>query len=466
VATTALPRRTLRASMTSTALVIFVALQAGIGLLAAQDPQLALAAAVVLAAAVLAVISPLGVAAVAFPAVLATRRLGGGGIDLSYADAVLVVATALALPFVPWRSRVLRNVLSALGLYLVVLAVTIIANPSVRAVIELFHRLELVAGAVMVGAAIAATGRTRFALRLLVAACAGLAVAAIAFTLSHGWAPAYPLGVNKNAAGFFLTCALLLLVVVPRHVELPRAASLPIQVLILAGLAACQSRASAATFVSVLLISSVRRTGSKALIPIVGTVALVAMIWTTSQRLTEDSPGAQFNSLNTRIDTYDRTMELWQGDPIFGVGVRFFREPALAAGEPHNLIIASLGESGVVGTAGFVAFNIAVIAMFRRRKDALGHAALYLTIAHAIDSMAGIFWVAGTGTLPWLVVGLAVGLDPSPTSAGDVAGQDHAEASRSTTRSTNAALGAPSHTTDAWTPASSTVVSPTSITHR
>ena len=133
MATTALPRRVWRGSITSAGLIALLIVQAAIGLLAAKDPSLALAATVVLIGSCLALFSPLGVAAAVFPAVIATRRLGGGGIDLSYADAVLVVSTVLALPFVPWKSRTLRNVLGALGIYLVVLAITIMANPSVRA---------------------------------------------------------------------------------------------------------------------------------------------------------------------------------------------------------------------------------------------------------------------------------------------------------------------------------------------
>jgi O-antigen ligase len=253
-----------------------------------------------------------------------------------------------------------------------------------------------------------------------------------------------------------------LLIVAPREVGLSKAASIPLQALLLGGLVACQSRASAATFVVVLFVVSCRRGGTRAFVPILGTVAIVAMIWSTSQDLTEKTDdAAQFNSLNTRIESYDRAFELWQGDPIFGVGVRFFRDPTLNATEPHNLIISSLGESGVVGTAGFVALNVAVIAMFWRRRDALGRAALYLTLAHAIDSMAGIFWVAGTGTLPWLVVGLAAGAEGL-----DASDDGQPEESRSTTRSTSAGGGAASQITDSPAPGSATSGGATSTSHR
>ena len=169
----------------------------------------------------LALFSPLAVAAAVFPAVIATRRLGGGGIDLSYADAVLVVSTVLALPFVPWKSRTLRNVLGALGIYLVVLAITIMVNPSVRAVVELSTDSSWSADRSSSALRSPAAGKTRLALRLFIAACTAVAVAAIVYTLSRG-SPAYPFGIHKNAAGFFLTCGLLLSLVTPRHLCLPK----------------------------------------------------------------------------------------------------------------------------------------------------------------------------------------------------------------------------------------------------
>jgi O-antigen ligase len=193
-------------------------------------------------------------------------------------------------------------------------------------------------------------------------------------------------------------------------VKLPAAARAPIQALLIVGLSACQSRGSAATLLVVLLVVVMRRGGARALVPVIGGVALAAMIWSTSQDFNDRSENAKFNSVNTRLETYDRSMELWSEQPVFGAGLRFWRDPAITgASEPHNLMISALVESGLVGTVAFVGFNVGILLLLRRRSDALGRAAFYLTLAHAIDAMAGIFWVAGTGTLPWLVVGLAAG---------------------------------------------------------
>lgn len=394
----------------STAGVLLVVLaQVAIGLLVVRSPTYGVLAAIALVGGLIAMFSPLTAAAFAFPATIATWRLGGGGFDLSYADAVLIMSTLLALPFVPWQSRTLRRLLSALFVYVLIIAVTILANPSPRAVIELFHRVELVGGALVVGSAVAAAGKARFALRLVLAACGALAAGAVVYTLTHDLGPAYPFNVNKNAAGFLLTGALLVLVVAPDLVELPRSAMVPVQALLLAGLVACQSRASAATFLVVLFIAMLRRRGSRALLPVVGALALAAMVWSTSQHLTDQTPKAKHNALNSRLETYDSTLNLWADHPVFGLGLRFFRDPSLEMAEPHNVVISALGESGLVGTVGLVVFLALVIHTLRRQRVQLSRLAVYLVVAQFINALADIYWVAGRGTLPWLIVGLAAG---------------------------------------------------------
>jgi len=408
-------RQPLRIPLGAGGVVGVVCAQVAIGLVAVRNPELAILLSVVLAGGLVAMFSPLAIAALAFPATIASWRLGGGSLNMSYADAVLVLAVLFALPFVPWHSRLLHRILATAGVYLVILAVTLLANPSTRAVLELFHRLVIVCGAIAVGSALAAAGKTRFALRWLIGACVALAVVAIVDTLSHALEPAYPLGVHKNAAGFLLTAALLVLVIAPDLVAVPRAALLPAQALLAAGLLACQSRASAATFLAALFIASLRRRGSRAFVPLIGSIALVAMIWVTSQNLTEDSPEAKFNSLNTRVETYDSALDIWSAQPVLGAGLRYWNDPAHeGSGEPHNVILASLGESGLVGTVGLLVLLTMVIAALRRRQDQAGRLAIYLLVAHVVNGLADIYWVAGRGTLPWLVVGLAVGIERAP----------------------------------------------------
>lgn len=424
-------QRALRVPVGAGGVIAVVGLQAAIGLLAARELRLAAVLTAILVVGLLGMFSPVAVAALAFPATIASWRFGGGALDMSYADAVLVAAVVVSLPFVPWQSKLLHRVWAAAGVYLVVLAVTLLANPSVRAVLELFHRLILVCGAVAVGSALAASGRARLAMRLFLVAAAVVAVAAVLDTLSNELGPAYPLGIHKNAGGFLLTAALLVTVIAPDLVAIPTAARVPVQALLAAGLLACQSRASAATFVAVLFIALLRRPGSRALVPAIGAIALAAMIWTTSQNLTEDSSAARFNALNTRIEAYDNSLEIWSEQPIFGAGLRYFRDAAYeGVTEPHSVIVASLGESGIVGTAALAVMLAMVIAALRTGKSSASRLAIYLVVAQVVNGLADIYWVAGRGTLPWLVVGIAVGTEwvgrPS-RSAEQAALADHAD---------------------------------------
>jgi O-antigen ligase len=146
---------------------------------------------------------------------------------------------------------------------------------------------------------------------------------------------------------------------------------------------------------------------------VIGVLAVGAMVWATTQGITDEKdPGYRFNSFGSRIEAYDAAIDLWQSEPLFGVGVRFWTDPKTNdPQEPHNLAISALAESGIVGLAALVLLHAWLLVLLWPRRDPLGLLAAYVVIAHVVDSIAGIFWVAGTGTLGWLLVGLAAGVE-------------------------------------------------------
>lgn len=78
----------------------------------------------------------------AVPGVFLVERLDLGGIDLSGSDALLILATALALPALaraPLPSRA-RLLLVGLTIYLGLVVVTLGFHPSLRSFAEVFHR--------------------------------------------------------------------------------------------------------------------------------------------------------------------------------------------------------------------------------------------------------------------------------------------------------------------------------------
>ena len=202
----------------------------------------------------------------ALPATFAYYRVGPDSIDLSLADVTLGVALLAALPFVPWRAPTLRAALKVLAAYLLVLAIPVLAEPSARAFAEWGHRAFLVGGSIVVGATIAATGRTQRALRWFLATAAVVAVAAIIDALGPSRIPktglpdaGVPVRDPQERRG------------IPARVRAHpgdrraatrsssrRASARSFLPLVFAGMVACQSRGSAVTLVVVLGVWAVR----------------------------------------------------------------------------------------------------------------------------------------------------------------------------------------------------------------
>lgn len=375
------------------------------------------------------ILSPPTVAAFALPTSVAVWRLNAGGLDLSFADFGLVLGWVACIPLAAWRSPAFRQLGIIASGYLMLLAVTVAANPTLRAALEWLHRLHFLIGALIVGSAIARAGKARFALRMYIAAALGIALSALVFSLTHGFEPAYPLGIQKNAAGFLIVAALIICLVAKDVLQIPLAFNAPLQLALLGGVLACQSRGSAATF-AVVLFSNALRSKRKSLVPILGVLALLGMIWTATSRELSSEGNSDFKPLGSREIVYANTIDLWRESPIFGLGLRYWRDEATqrdhtaALEEPHNLILSALGESGLVGGAAVLGLNAALVFALRGRRDPLGQVAYYLVIARFIAGLADIYWVAGAGTLPWLVLGLSAATSDSGETAERVNGSD------------------------------------------
>jgi hypothetical protein len=401
---------TIRSNVAAHLAVIAVA--AGVGAAATAGLRAVILLAVVLVVAILGVNGRGAIASLSLGSVALLERVNLGGVDLSYADLALIVTVVVSVALVPWKSLTLRRLLAITAAYLAILAVAILLNPSSRSIIEWGHRAVLVGGSLVVGAAVTRVGQERRALTVFIGMTTALAIVAIFEAVTSGFAPAYPFGINKNAAGFFILGAVVVMAVAAAQTAVPQRLIYPLQAVLILGMAACQSRASAATVMLIMCVIAYRRRAQSSLVLIAAAVALGAMIWTTSQRLFDEQDASyQFNSYATRVVTYEQSIEIWQREPLAGAGLRFWRDPEVTrgeiVGEPHNLAISALGESGYIGLFGLVVLNGGALIVLRRRRDPLGQVAFFITVAHIIDSLAGIFWVAGTGTLPWLLVGLA-----------------------------------------------------------
>ena len=394
------------------------AVQLVLATLAASAPAVALGLVGGTAVLALALLAPLVVLISVFPATYAYWRVGPASVGMSVADALTFVGVLAALPFVPWRSPTLRRIMVATAGYCAILMLTVIAHPSQRSLVEVFHRASMVVGAMLIGAAVARLGRTRLALRAFLLGSVVISVAAFVDTLAHKLQPAYPFGIQKNSAGELLVMGLIILLTVPDRVALSRWQTGIVSATLLVGLAASEARGPALALVAVFALHLLRqrRAGGSSrilrLAPLLllASVVLLGVSVATYTERDLSSSTQQFNSLNSRIDTYSYAIDhVWEPHLIDGSGLKWFFAPNSPVGAPHNLVIGELSEVGLIGLAGMIMLLWVVLAAMRRSPSQLGETAYLVLVARILESMLGIFWTAGTGTLPFLIVGLVVG---------------------------------------------------------
>ena len=344
---------------------------------------------------------------------------------MSVTDALTILGILAALPFVPWRSPALRRILVASAAYAALLTVTLVAHPAPRSAVEVAHQVSMVAGAMLIGAAVARLGKVRLALRVLLLTCAVISLAAAVDTLAQRLQPAYPFGIQKNAAGELIVMGLVVLLTVPHRLGWSRLWLGLVSVTLLVGLAASESRGAALALVAVFALHVIRqrRQGSAGrmarLAPLlmVASILLIAISVVTYRDRELNPATAKFNSVNTRLDTYRYAIEQkWEPNLVFGAGLKWFFAPDATYGVPHDVVIDELSEAGLVGMVGLIVLLWVILAAMRRSASDLGEAGYLVVVARILESMVGVFWVAGPGTLPFLIVGLVVG-DEQPVDA-------------------------------------------------
>ena len=265
----------------------------------------------------------------------------------------------------------------------------------------------------MVGAALAQTGLARSALRLYIWASVGVGAVAISHSLTNSFRPAYPLSLHKNAAGWLLCVALIVVVKASRDLRIGRTLATICGLTIGLGLLASQARGATLAFVLVAGIGFLRR--SRTLRARVGVAAaalvmLAAIGAITSNELKNENT-VQFGGISSRLDTNSEALELWRGRAWFGAGLSYYQQGARNVGpEPHNFVVEALAESGAVGALGFAVFLAQAARVVRRFGGEFGSLARTVFYARLVEALFGIFWVAGMGAISWIVVGIAAAM--------------------------------------------------------
>lgn len=388
----------------------------GLAVAIGRWPLPGFAAGIVVAAAIGTVAHPVLLPIVAVPCAFVLSRIGPAAIDMSVSDATIAMAGLVAAGLSPWKHRRLAVVTGLVMLYLILLGITVASTPSSTAIFEWLHRGSMVIGAVFVGAAVTHFGLRQTALRLMLASGTILGVLAIGTGIANGGGPAYPLGMHKNAAGPMLVFVITLVTVAEVEFGLSRRLIAPARVIMILGMAATQSRGSIITLAAVTLLWFVIpkpaegitfRRPAPALIA--GLFGMGVFAYTTlNEQVALDD---RFSSVRSREIGNQIALAIWEQNRLFGAGLRYFRQRVgLAAYEPHNVFTSGLAESGLVGIGALCLLYGGVLMLLWRMRTPLAMAAGLLLVAKVVESQFGIFWVAGTQTIPWLVVGLALGV--------------------------------------------------------
>ena len=125
-----------------------------------------------------------------------------------------------------------------------------------------------------------------------------------------------------------------------------------------------------------------------------------------------DNPGtSQFYGLGAREVTYGQALTFWTHDPLVGAGLRYFRDPVLQTSEPHDVIVETLAESGVIGLMALAILLSATWLALRGLTSELARLARCLLVMEFVAGLVDIYWVAGRGSFPWMFVGMAVGAE-------------------------------------------------------
>ena len=390
---------------------------AAASLLGEHQPKLAVV--LVLAVAFLGFLAtrPVLAAVAAVPAVYGFQSVGlGGGLGVS--DVLLVVTMFLALPAIAHSPEMqsLTTLNRSFALYALLLVPSLLVNQTGAADREVLHRFILVSGAAVVGAWLVYEHAETAALKSLLVVSTVLAVVAGLTALTNGFRPAEPFGYNKNYLGSLLALTLVIMLCAPEHLAVSTSVRVPAIALLIAGTVACQSRGAilgAGAGGLLWLFAPRQGTGVAGRNRVVALLLAASFVgysgYSVQQQFT--SANKKTNSAGVRLDVEAYTRDLWRTSPVVGIGIRYFNTGnyGFLGINPNNAIDAELAESGLVGTAGFVAFHVAILlALWRRRRSQLGIAALAVVVGQLLHGQFDNYWSSGITPLPFIIAGMAL----------------------------------------------------------
>jgi len=132
----------------------------------------------------------------------------------------------------------------------------------------------------------------------------------------------------------------------------------------------------------------------------------------------------QINSLTYRANYGALALREWHLSPLLGQGLRFFNQPgALIQVDPPNVFQSTLAEGGLVGMLALVLLVGGALLVLHRLPPDTAAIAVAFVVGRFVHGIFDVYWVAGTTTLPWIIVGIVCGTADADTAGDRVATQ-------------------------------------------
>jgi hypothetical protein len=398
---------------------LLVVVAAVLGLLTGVYGAVAVAAAVAILFIGLASTNIALVPLMAFPAVLIPVRTG----PLSVTDVVLIAAVLPAILLYRRTEAAGLQPLIWLGItYQALLVPTLILNPNSANFIEWGHELFMVIGGLIVGWVVGREGLASSALRVFVLGCAGIGIAAFVAGLlmlaeEGTFGPVYLPELHKNFIGDSLAFGFLIAFIRPDWLEWSRRFGYLMMLLCGLGIAASGSRQAMVSVAVVVLLMALRGRsggGGRGRILLLGLIpGMYFVVNSLSDQLDAYAAGDRFNSAAQRLVWFGQSLQIWEESPVFGVGLRWWYTDRFAetAFQPPNALFEMLSSTGVVGTVGFLILCLGGLWVLLTMNPRYGNLAAAIMLARFTQGQLDLYWLAGLSSMPWMMAGLAFGVE-------------------------------------------------------
>lgn len=399
-----------------------------IGSMAAEHQTYALAGGVAVFMLGASLRNPMAIPLLSMATLVVAERVGGEGLNLTLSDAVLFAAFWVALIFTPRPlSRPMRAMLWLSFVYQVASLFTVLGNPYLANAVEWFHAWLLVAGALLVGWAVGRSGHARLgmilmlvpslliALQVLVQFTTTLATTGTLAPVFLNW----PLPMHKNFVGCVLGFAALVAYVRPVWLRLPFWLATILFWVFAAAIAATQARQALIALGIAIVVICLRRDPDIKRSRLILLPLIPAAIMVSTMVQDQIASGNQFNSAFQRLTWYEQAISVWQINPWYGVGLRWW-----TAGrtqfyfQPPNAELEVLTSVGIVGLVGFLILMLGGMVVLWRIDPRYGTLAVGVLLSRFVQAQFDLFWVSIQVSMPFAIIGICLGAQAFAAESG------------------------------------------------